>query len=297
MRLTIPLLLLTVLLSCGRDKATGGEKDIITVSIAPFSYFITGIAGDDFEINIMVPPGANPHIYEPAPGQIDRLRKSAAYISNGYLGFEITWLDRFYGINSEMKKVSLDQGIELIESEHHHEGDHHEGDHHEGADPHYWISPANALVMASTVRDLLTRLAPENGEKYERNYEVLAGRIAELDRKAEQLFLSARGKAFMIYHPNLAYLARDYGLEEVAVESEGKEPNPAQLRNLIDRVRQENMKLILVQKEFDTKNARAIAGETGAGIVIIDPLSPDWYKAVNDIIDALNEGFVKSVKN
>jgi len=292
LRLTITLLILTVLLSCGDNKPVSDRKQIITVSIAPFSYFVTGIAGYDFDVNIMVPPGANPHIYEPAPGQIDRLRKSAAYISNGYLGFEITWLERFYGINSKMKRVSLSQGIELIEPEHHNEGDH-----VEGADPHYWVSPSNALIMASSVRDLLISLAPGNRERYEKNYGELAAGIKELDNKARDLFSSSRGKAFMIYHPNLAYLARDYGLEEVAVESEGKEPDPAHLRNLIDRARKENINIILVQREFDTKNAKAIADDTGARIVIIDPLSGDWYKAVNDIIEALDEGFVKSLNN
>ncbi len=292
MRPAISFLILTVLLSCGRKNTVSEERDIITVSIAPFSYFVTSIAGDDFEVNIMVPPGANPHIYEPAPGQIDRLVKSAAYISNGYLGFEITWLERFYGMNGEMLRVSLDEGIELIEPEHHHEGDH-----VEGADPHYWVSPANALIMAATVRDLLTSLAPENSERYEKNYRELTGKISELDTKAKELFSEARGKAFMIYHPNLAYLARDYGLEELAVESEGKEPGPAQFRSLIDRMGKEDIKVILVQKEFDIKNAKAIADETDAGIVIIDPLSGDWYKAVDEIIEALNEGFVKSVNN
>lgn len=281
-----------LLLSCGRRNTVSEEKDIITVSIAPFSYFVTSIAGDDFEVNVMVPPGANPHIYEPAPGQIDRLIRSVAYISNDYLGFEITWLERFYSMNSEMLRVSLSRGIELIEPEHHHEGDH-----VEGADPHYWVSPANALLMAATVRDLLISLAPENSVRYETNFKELAGKISELDIKAGELFSQARGRAFMIYHPNLAYLARDYGLVELAVETEGKEPNPAQFRSLIDRMGNEGIKFILVQKEFDIKNAKAIADETDAEIVIIDPLSADWYKAVDDIIEALNEGFVKSVNN
>ena len=95
----------------------------------------------------------------------------------------------------------------------------------------------------------------------------------------------------MIYHPNLAYLARDYGLEEIAVESEGKEPSPARMKYLIDVARSENLKVILVQKEYDTKNARAIAGETRASMVIIDPLSEDWYSSVIDIINVLKESF------
>ena len=109
---------------------------IITVSIAPFKYFVEAIAGDDFTVNVMVPPGSDPHVYEPFPEQITKLRTSEAYISNGYLGFEMTWLDRFYETNTGMKKLNLGESIDPIESEHHHEGDN-----LEGADPHYWVSP------------------------------------------------------------------------------------------------------------------------------------------------------------
>ena len=88
MRKIFLLLLACIFISCGRDADDSRDK-IITVSIAPFKYFVEEIAGDDFKVNIMVPPGANPHIYEPFPEQINKLRKSVAYISNGYLGFEI----------------------------------------------------------------------------------------------------------------------------------------------------------------------------------------------------------------
>ena len=81
-------------------------------------------------VNIMVPAGADPHVYEPFPDQITNLRKSSAYISNGYMGFEMNWLDRFYETNPSMKRLSLGEGIEPITSAHHHDGDH-----TEGADP------------------------------------------------------------------------------------------------------------------------------------------------------------------
>ena len=80
----------------------------------------------------------------------------------------------------------------------------------------------------------------------------------------------------MIFHPNLGYLARDYGLEEIAVEYEGKEPPPSRMKELIDRARADRIKTIFVQREYDTKNARAIAHEIGAKVKIIDPLSEDW---------------------
>jgi zinc transport system substrate-binding protein len=284
MKRLFSLLLLILIVSCGRENEPAGK--IITVSIAPFKYFVEGIAGKNFTVNIMVPAGANPHIYEPFPDQVNKLRKSVAYISNGYLGFEMTWLDRFYEMNRKMKKLSLGDGIDPIMSEHHHEGDQ-----TEGADPHYWVSPVCAFKMASSVRDLLIELDPGNKEQYEQNYNILSGKIKEVDSKAKALSLSGTKKAFMIYHPNLGYLARDYGFEEIAVEYEGKEPTPLRLVKLIDRAKKDRLNVILVQKEYDTKNARSIANETGAEVVIIDPLSEDWYTSTTNIINTLKNSF------
>jgi zinc transport system substrate-binding protein len=290
MKKTFALLAILIALSCNRSSPDTGVK-IITVSIAPFEYFINEIAGADFSVNIMVPPGANPHIYEPYPEQISKLRKSVAYVSNGYLGFEMTWLDRFYEMNKSMIRLSLGDKIDLITS-----GHEHEGDHVEGADPHYWVSPKCAASMALSTRDLLCQLNPAEKEKYELNYAELVAEINELDKRAEMLLSEFSGELFMIYHPNLAYLARDYGLREVPVEFEGKEPPPSRLKELIDLALAKNIRSIFVQREYDSRNAKAIAREIGAGVVVIDPLSGNWMEATTDIIEALHNSFIASRK-
>ncbi len=288
------LLPLIFFASCGHGdgvKNSGSDERIITVSIAPFRYFIEAIGGDDFKVNVMVPSGSNPHIYEPFPEQVFKLRKSVAYVSNGYLGFEITWLGRFYDTNRTMKKLALSQEIEPLVS-----GHHHDGGHTEGADPHYWVSPKCAIIMASSVRDFLGEINPAEKIRYEANYQKLLSDITSIDKKASGLFSGVKSKSFMIYHPNLGYLARDYGLEEIAVEFEGKEPPPSRLKELIDRARADKIRTIFVQREYDTKNAKAIAHEIGAKVQIIDPLSEDWPGATTAIINALYESLSESSK-
>ena len=281
MRKVFFFLIAILVFSCGRSGGDQNNK-IITVSIAPFKYFVKEIAGNDFSVNIMVPAGADPHTYEPFPEQISKLRKSAGYISNGFLGFEMNWLDRFYETNSTMKRLSLGDKIDPLASEHHHEGGH-----VESADPHYWVSPKCALVIASSVKVFLCELNPAQKQKYETNYQLLLSKIQNVDNIAREHFSNVPSKDFMIYHPNLAYLARDYGLEEIPVEYEGKEPTPFRMKELIDRARKDKLKTIFVQLEYDTKNAKAIAGEIGARIVLIDPLSENWQKSTTDIINAL----------
>jgi zinc transport system substrate-binding protein len=290
MRKILFFLVPVLIISCGRNDRDQGNK-IITVSIAPFKYFVEEIAGNDFTVNIMVPAGADPHTYEPFPEQINKLRKSVGYISNGYLGFEMNWLDRFYETNRTMKKLSLSDGISPLASEHHHEGGH-----LEGADPHYWVSPNCAKVIAGSVEKFLIGLNPLQRQKYETNYQILLSKIQDVDTRARELLSNTASKGFMIYHPNLAYIARDYGLEEIPVEFEGKEPTPMRMKELIDRARKDNMKTIFVQVEYDTKNARAIAGEIGGKIILIDPLSENWQKSTMDIINALHASLVENSK-
>ncbi|MGB8491566.1 MAG: zinc ABC transporter substrate-binding protein [Bacteroidales bacterium] len=281
-------IVLIVIMSCGRGR-NDNRAAIITVSIPPFKYFVREIAGDKFDVNVMVPPGSNPHIYEPYPEQVNMLMKSSAYISNGYLGFEMTWLDRFYEMNRGMKKLSLGDGIEPMRG-----GDDHEGSGKEAADPHYWVSPKSAFGMAERIRDFLTVLDRGDSLLFELNYKRFVKKITEADSCARLLTTEGGPRSFMIYHPNLAYLARDYGLEEIAVEYDGKEPSPARLKYLIDRAKAENLKVILVQREYDSRNARAIADETGSRVVIIDPLAEDWYRSTMNIIEVLKDSFANN---
>jgi len=282
MKRAASLIFIFLIVSCGRRNEP--DERIISVSIAPFRYFVEGIAGEKYSVNVMVPAGANPHIYEPYPDQLTKLRHSVAYISNGYLGFELTWLDRFYEMNRKMKKLSLGDAIDPIAPE-----DHNDGDHIETADPHYWVSPMCAMKMAASVRDFLIELDPVNGVEYTDNFKILAGKIGEVDSLAKELSSSLAGKSFLIYHPNLGYLARDYGLKEIAIEMEGKEPSPSRLRELIDLAKADSHKVIMVQREYDTRNARAIADEAGARVIVIDPLSEDWFASTTEIIRILRE--------
>ena len=121
MRKIFWLLMASFLFSCGRHSAETDNR-IITVSIAPFKYFVEQIAGNDFKVNIMVPPGADAHTYEPVPGQINNLRKSVAYISNGYLSFEMTWLDRFYDVINTVGFEGFERKFIKSSAENHNRG-------------------------------------------------------------------------------------------------------------------------------------------------------------------------------
>ncbi|MDX9929060.1 MAG: zinc ABC transporter substrate-binding protein [Bacteroidales bacterium] len=273
--------------SCGTGRSHD-DKEVISVSIGPLKYFAAAITGEEYEINIMVPPSADPHHYEPTMEQLQGLRRSVAYIGNGHLDFELSWLYRFYQVNPEMKIITFANNQDLIFANAWQHDDHW---HYEGVDPHFWISPKAAYRMASDTRDLFVAMKPEAADRYEENYRKLVSEITALDRELMDTMAPYAGRHFMIYHPVLGYLARDYGLVQVPVEFEGKEPSPASLMETITRAKELNIKVIFVQQEFDTKNATAIASETGAQVVTINPLSENWPAAVREISAALTGSF------
>ncbi len=293
MKKSVIFVVLLVLVSCGTGQ-TESDRWVITVSIAPYSYFINTISGGDFEVNVMVPPGASPHSYEPYPDQLKKLENSLAYIANGYLDFELSWVDKFKDINPRIPFITMTDSIPLLESSHHH-SDHGEGENHDhsdvdeatGIDPHIWLSPGNGLVIAREITDFLSMLNPGHSRLYNKNFELLADSIRQLDAEADSLFSLTGNKRFVIYHPNLAYLADDYSLVEEAIEREGKEPSSSVLGELVDIAEEEGIKTVFIQKEFDERYARSIARDLGAEVVVIDPLSENWLGSMKEIIELL----------
>jgi zinc transport system substrate-binding protein len=286
-RVVVIVLVAVFLTNCG-NRSSQIDKEIISVSIGPFKYFTEAIAGDDFTVNVMVPPGADPHIYEPTMVQVQSLGKSVAYIANGYLDFELAWLPRFYQVNQGMSLLSLATSQELIYQSAWEHGDHW---HYEGVDPHFWLSPSAAIKMASDLKAILININPENKTRYDENYNMLVDSIRKLDNDISMMLAPWEGGSFMIYHPVLGYFARDYNLEQIAVEHEGKEPSPVEMKGLIDIAREKGIRTIFVQQEFDKKNVEVIAEEVGARVIVIDPLSENWPEAVRNIASGLAASF------
>jgi len=253
---------------------------VITVSILPFKYFTESITGEHFKINVLVPPGASPAAYDPTPSVVNGLSNSDAIIYDGHLGFELAWMDRLNEINRGVRIVVLAEGLDLLSDEEHAHG----GEiHYSGVDPHFWMSPFIAVQISERIRDLVIDLDPENSEIYHQNFNSLVEEIGRTRRYLDTTLLGASGSSFMIFHPSLGYLARDYGLRQLAVEVDGKEPSPSDLKGIIDLGRGENIKVIMVQREFDMKNAATIAEELGAEVIMIDPLAEDWNQSLRNI--------------
>ncbi len=250
----------------------------IVVSIAPQKSFVEKIAGDLADVTVMVPPGASPATYEPKPSQMRKISKARIYFSVG-VPFEKSWLHRFASQNPKMRIVDITKGIKKIPmaAHHHHAKEHEEHhEHGESLDPHIWLSPKSVFIAAQNIEKALEEADPQNASVYRKNLKRFEKEIEKLDERLREILRPCRGSAMMVYHPSWGYFARDYGLEQIPIEIEGKEPKSKKLVELIHEAKEHNVKALFVQPQFSKRAAGALAESIGAKIVVADPLSPDW---------------------
>lgn len=272
--------------------STKSEQDVLTVTIEPQRFFLEHLVGDKFKINTLVPVGVSPETYEPAPRTMVELGKSKAYFKVGFVGFENVWTKKLESNNPDTKIIDCSVGIELLRDTHGHQHGHvdpAEHPHFVNADPHIWSSARNAILFSKNMLDALVDIDPENTTFYTQNYLDLVEKIENVDKTIGLLLEEINSRSFIIYHPALSYFARDYNLEQFSVEFEGKSPSPAQIKDLIDLAKQEQIKTVFIQQEFDVKNTKVIADELGASPYVINPLSYEWDVELLRIAKILSE--------
>ena len=276
-------------------------KMLVAVSIAPQAYFLKQIAGDRVDALVMVPPGADAHTYEPKPRQLAELGKASLYFGIG-MDFENAWLPRFKAANPNMVVVRTDAGIEKMpmvahedEDDHDHGkhadgkkgAEHHEeGHHHEAGepDPHVWLSPSLAKVLAASMRDALAKADPQGAPDYASCDTLAAGiqqRFADLPPGEHK---------FMVFHPSWGYFARDFGLTQEPIEALGREPGPKALAALVREAKKDGVKVVFVQPQMSTRQAQAIAQAIGGEVAALDPLAEDWAANLENAAKALRKG-------
>lgn len=270
------LLLLTVTLilaSCTTNPQDTRRK--ITVTIEPLRYFTEQIAGDKFAVNTMVPQRGNPETYEPTTQQMVKLAESDLYIKVGNIGFERTWMKKLSQNAPHTIIIDSSEGIELAHSS------------HGVTDPHTWMSTNNAKQIARNIYQALVSINARDSASYRRNYEALIDTIEATDMRLREQLTRDKSQAFLIDHPALTYFARDYELLQIPVEEEGREPSAAQLKKTIQQAKDKKVKVMFVQKQFETRSMKIVSQEVGAETITINPLSHNWSEEMVSIAKKL----------
>ena len=254
-----------------------GKIDVF-VSIAPQKYFVEKIAQTQVEVSVMVQPGASPATYEPKPRQMIALSKTKIYFAIG-VPFERVWLKKIAVANPNMQIINTQSGIRKIPMETYHQ---HERRHHKGTnnnivlDPHIWLSPNLVKIQARNILNALLVLNQANKSVYKAGYKKFIAEIDSLDVELKTIFTEKKETKFMVFHPSWGYFANEYGLKQIPVEIEGKNPKPADLVRLIKHANTLKIKIIFVQPQFSSASAGVIAQAIGGQIAFADPLALNW---------------------
>ncbi len=276
--------------SCNSQKGKNEdeEKPIITVSILPLKTFVEKVAGDDFEINLLLPPGSSPAAFTLVPSQLKNITRSKCWFRIGHIGFEYSWKDKIQQVNQNMKVVDLSEGLDLIENE---IQPGKEQNVSAGINPHTWMSPALVKQMAGRITEELSLINPEKKEKYHKNYNQFVQEINQLDDEINKALDEYEGHQFIMFHPSLSYYAREYDLIQHSLEPGGKEPTPQRMARLVDFAKKEDIRVIYIQSDLDLEQARVFAEEVEGEIVQMWPLNPAWEENLRDITKMLVRHF------
>ncbi len=279
--------ILVLLFAACQPKQKDG-RELVSVSILPQKYFVDQIAGDLLQVNVLVPPGSSYHNYSILPSQMKDLAKSKVWFQIGLLTFEEVLKDKLADTNKDLTIVNCSEGIDpIVGSECEEEGHDHEHAHHEAFDPHIWLAPVEVKIIAQNTLKVLKVKFPEHSTTFDTNYTRFISRIDSLSIQIGQKLSSLENRNILIFHPALGYYARQFKLGQTALELDGKEPSPKHMKNIVDLAREQNIRVIFIQKEFDTENALQLSREIGGEVVTIDPLDYDWEKQLQDITDKI----------
>lgn len=276
----LAVMLLLVPAACA-PAAPAGDKIGVMVTVLPQVEFVNAVGGNRVDVTAMVPPGANPHTYEVTPAQMAKLSAAKVYFKVGApIEFELTWLDKLAAQNKAMTVVDCNTGIGLIQGSDPDEP---------GIDPHTWTSPKNVKIMVNNICAGLARLDTVNKGYYEANRDAYLQKLDVLDSDIRLALEGAANRTFIVYHPAWGYFASEYGLKQLGIEKEGKEPQAAYMARLINVAKENNIRVIFVSPQFDTRSAETIAREVGGRVVSIDPEGSQYLDNMHSVAAAFGE--------
>lgn len=265
-------------------SAMAADRFKVVTTFTVIADMARNVAGDAAVVESITKPGAEIHNYRPTPGDILRAQDADLILWNG-LNLEL-WFEKFFTNLSDVPGVVISEGVEPMSI-----GD---GPYEGKPNPHAWMSPSDARIYITNIRDALMHYDPDNAETYKANaaryMEEIAAVIDPL--RAALASIPDEHRWLVTSEGAFSYLARDLGLKElylwpINADAQG---TPQQVRKVIDAVRENDIQVVFSESTVSDKPARQVARETGVrygGVLYVDSLS-DEGGAVPTYIDLLH---------
>lgn len=276
-------------LACGVvSPGTTPPALTIATSIAPHSWLMERIGGDQVVVHTVLRPGESPTTHQPSDAQVSRVLSSRVFFRCGVPFESGAW---FRALEGQLQIVDLRDGVATrTMATHAHDGE--ETPHSTSAvDPHTWLSPRRLMIQARHMAETLQLLDPDHAPGYDSRLTGVIAELADLDGWIENTLNPYRGRAFVVFHPSWGYFADDYGLRQIAIEIEGKDPSDSELTGIQQQTRTLRTSVVFVQPQIAGQSARAIAGVMGARLETLDPLTPDVMTNLRHVTDSIVESF------
>lgn len=248
----------------------------IAVGIPPQEELVRRLAGKDLEIEVLLPSGSNHESYEPTFGQLLAISRASLFIKVGHPSFtlETLLLEKIIALNPNLRIVNGADTLALREG-----------------DIHYWTSPRRLSQVAATTAEVLKNLLPQNATLIEKNKEGLLRELQALDGELRELFAPFQGRSFLVFHPAWGYLAEDYGLKQLAIENDGKEPGVRRASEILALAKQARIHTIFIEPGSAEESIAFFSEELRANVETLNPLAKDWTNSLRDSARAIAKSF------
>ncbi len=239
----------------------------VVASISPVGDMVKEVGGDRVALQVLLPPGASPHVFEPTPGMAKELSQAGLFFEVG-AGLDF-WAEKLVkGVKQNIRVVVLSNGMKLLREE----GEH--GHEHGAANPHVWLDPVLAMEMVKKIERVLSETDPRGAEIYRKRGADYIAKLKILDAEIRKTVSTFAIKSFVSFHPAWDYFALRYGLKDVGVieESPGEEPSPRKLEAIVKAIRHYHIRAVFAEPQLNPKVADVIANEAGVKVVMLDPI-------------------------
>ncbi len=268
----IPLSIFALWNSNNSISESPDESDqiIVIASFYPLYEFSKQVGQDNVDVSLLVPPGIEPHDWEPTIKDIELMKKSSIVVVNG-IGFE-SWVENVKSISSaRINVVDTSIGVHLKENEDHESEEH--NDEHGLSDPHIWLNPIMAKNQVNNIKNALINIDPKNESYYTKNAQNYLSQLDALDKKIRNE-LSGCKKDFIAFHNAFSYFADEYGLIQHTIVSTNpnSEPTPQTLQKIISLAKEHKIKVIFSEESVNPRVSEVIANEFGGKVLTLSPI-------------------------